>query len=172
MPLYLASLIIQFWSGFIPVNGGGRIYPTLTAISPAPTLHLARFKAFSFSKSTLLYMVWNRLEPRPDWYPSGVPLKFSVKAPQSFTKLGVGGGEVIWNNSFFGDVPWYTHQYCIVQVASQYRLLEYLWIKVCITSVCYKAQISDPFNISVYKLKLFWWRKKQKGLPHLCSYKK
>ena len=47
---------IQFWSGFISVNGGGRIYPTLTAISPTstPTLHLARFKASSLSKPTLL----------------------------------------------------------------------------------------------------------------------
>ena len=32
---------IQFWSGFIPVNGGGRIYPT-------------RFMASFFSKPTLL----------------------------------------------------------------------------------------------------------------------
>ena len=38
----------------IPVNGGGRIYPTLTAITPTPTLHLARFKVSSFSKPTLL----------------------------------------------------------------------------------------------------------------------
>ena len=47
---------IQFWSGFIPVNGDGRIYPTLTAISPTPTpiLHLARFNASSFFKPTLL----------------------------------------------------------------------------------------------------------------------
>ena len=48
------SLIIQFWSGFIPVKGGGRIYPTLKAISPTLTLHLARFMA-SFSKPTLLF---------------------------------------------------------------------------------------------------------------------
>ena len=45
---------IQFWSGFIPVNGGGWIYPTLIAISPMPTLHFAQFKASSFSKPTLL----------------------------------------------------------------------------------------------------------------------
>ena len=46
---------IQFWSGFIPINGGGQIYPTLTAISPTPTLHLTWFKAASFfSKPTLL----------------------------------------------------------------------------------------------------------------------
>ena len=44
----------QFWAGFIPVNGGGRIYSTLIAISPTPTLHLTRFKASSFSKPTLL----------------------------------------------------------------------------------------------------------------------
>ena len=44
----------NFWSGFLPINGGGRIYPTLTAIFPTPTLHLARFKASSFSKPTLL----------------------------------------------------------------------------------------------------------------------
>ena len=47
---------IQFWSGFIQaVNGGGRIYATLTAISPTldPTLHFARFMASS-SRSTLL----------------------------------------------------------------------------------------------------------------------
>ena len=37
-----------------PVNGSGRIYPTLTAISPTHTLHLPRFKAFSFTKPTLL----------------------------------------------------------------------------------------------------------------------
>ena len=37
----------------IPLNGGGRIYPTLTAISPTPTLHLTRFKASSFSKPIL-----------------------------------------------------------------------------------------------------------------------
>ena len=30
-------IIIQFWSWFIPVNGGGWIYPTLAAISPTPT---------------------------------------------------------------------------------------------------------------------------------------
>ena len=47
-------IIIQFWSGFIHVNAGGRIYPTLTAISPTPTLHLARLKISSFSKPTLL----------------------------------------------------------------------------------------------------------------------
>ena len=47
-------IIIQFWSGFIPVNGGGRIYPTLTAILLTPTLHLTRFKASSLSKPTLL----------------------------------------------------------------------------------------------------------------------
>ena len=45
---------IQFWSGFIPINGGGQIYPTLTAISPTPTFHLAQFMTFSFSKWTLL----------------------------------------------------------------------------------------------------------------------
>ena len=45
---------VQFWSGFIPVNGSVRIYPTLTAISSTPTLHLVRFKASSFSKPTLL----------------------------------------------------------------------------------------------------------------------
>ena len=45
---------IQFWSGFIPVNGGGRIYPTLSAIFLTPTLHLARFMASFFSKPTLL----------------------------------------------------------------------------------------------------------------------
>ena len=37
----------------IPVNGGGQIYPTLTAISQTPTLHLARFMASLFSKPTL-----------------------------------------------------------------------------------------------------------------------
>ena len=45
--------MIQFWSGFIPVNGGGWSYPTLTAISSTPTLHFAQFMA-SFSKPTLL----------------------------------------------------------------------------------------------------------------------
>ena len=40
---------IQFWSGFIPVNGGGRIYPSRT-----PTLHLDRFMASFFSKPALL----------------------------------------------------------------------------------------------------------------------
>ena len=35
-------------------SGGGQIYPTLTAISPTPILHLARFMASSFSKPTLL----------------------------------------------------------------------------------------------------------------------
>ena len=39
---------------FIPVNGGGQIYLTLTAISPTSTLHLAQFMASSFSKPTLL----------------------------------------------------------------------------------------------------------------------
>ena len=52
--LYHQHHHIQFWSRFIPVNGGGQIYPTLTAISPSPTLHLTRFKASSFSKPTLL----------------------------------------------------------------------------------------------------------------------
>ena len=50
--LRTTSLVIQFWSGFIPVNESGRIYPTLPAISP--TLHLARFFASSFFKPTLL----------------------------------------------------------------------------------------------------------------------
>mgnify|MGYP001794911234 FL=1 len=45
---------IQFWSGFVLVSGGGQIYPTLTAISPIPTLHLAWFIASFFSKPTLL----------------------------------------------------------------------------------------------------------------------
>ena len=45
---------IQFWSRFIPVNRGDRIYPTLRAISPTATLHLVRFEASSFSKPTLL----------------------------------------------------------------------------------------------------------------------
>ena len=44
----------NFLLGFIPVNGGGQIYRTLTAIYLTPTLHLARFKASSFSKPTLL----------------------------------------------------------------------------------------------------------------------
>ena len=46
--------LIQFWSGFIPVNEGGRIYPTLPAISPTPTLHLAQFFASSFKPTLLL----------------------------------------------------------------------------------------------------------------------
>ena len=40
---------IQFWFRFIPVNRSGQIFPTLTAISPTPTLHLAWFKASYFS---------------------------------------------------------------------------------------------------------------------------
>ena len=47
-------LSIQFWSRFIPINEGDRIYPSLTAVSPTPTLYLARFMASSFSKPTLL----------------------------------------------------------------------------------------------------------------------
>ena len=35
-------------------NRGDQLYPTLTAISPTPTLHIAWFKASSFSKPTLL----------------------------------------------------------------------------------------------------------------------
>ena len=46
------SSSIQFWAGFIPVNEGGWIYPTLPGITP--TLHLARFFASSFFKPTLL----------------------------------------------------------------------------------------------------------------------
>ena len=49
-----SSSSIQFWSRFIPVNRGGQIYPTATAISRTPTLHLARFKSSSLSKPTLL----------------------------------------------------------------------------------------------------------------------
>ena len=49
-----SSSSIQFWSGFIPVNKGGRIYPTLPAISPTPTLHLARFFASSFFKPLII----------------------------------------------------------------------------------------------------------------------
>ena len=45
---------IQFWSGLILINWGGQIYPTITAISPTPTLHLALFMASFFSKPTLL----------------------------------------------------------------------------------------------------------------------
>ena len=54
-PCYLLVIIIQFWSGFIPVIEGGWIYPTLTAISPTPTLHHVRFMASSFSKPTFLF---------------------------------------------------------------------------------------------------------------------
>ena len=36
-------------SGFIPVNGGGQIYPTLAAIFLTPTLHLAFFSLFLHS---------------------------------------------------------------------------------------------------------------------------
>ena len=50
----ISSSSIQFWSGFIPVNRSGRIYPTLAAISLTPTLHLAWFMAFFFSNPTLL----------------------------------------------------------------------------------------------------------------------
>ena len=49
-----SHIIIQFWSGFIPLNGGGQMYPTLTAISPTPTLHLTRFKASSSTPTLLL----------------------------------------------------------------------------------------------------------------------
>ena len=49
-----SSSSIQFLSGFIPINRGGCIYPTLMANSPTPTLHLARFIAFFFSKPSLL----------------------------------------------------------------------------------------------------------------------
>ena len=47
-------MFLSIRSGFIPVNGGDRIYPSLTAISPTPTFHLARFMASCFSKPTLL----------------------------------------------------------------------------------------------------------------------
>ena len=50
-----SSSSIQFWFGFIPINKGGWIYPTLPAISPTPTLHLAWFFASSFFKPTLLF---------------------------------------------------------------------------------------------------------------------
>ena len=46
---------MQFWSGFIPINGGGQIYPTLEAISPTPTLHLTRFMASFFPKQKKNY---------------------------------------------------------------------------------------------------------------------
>ena len=43
--------IIWWWRWNLSKNEGcGRIYPTLTAISPTPTLHLARFMASSLSK--------------------------------------------------------------------------------------------------------------------------
>ena len=54
MSFDLHSSSIQFCSRFIPVNRGGRVCPTLTAISPTPTLHLAQFMASSFSKPTVL----------------------------------------------------------------------------------------------------------------------
>ena len=44
----------HFWSGLNPINWCNPIYPTLTAISPTPTLYLTQFKASSFSKPTLL----------------------------------------------------------------------------------------------------------------------
>ena len=34
---FFVIIIIQFWSGFIPINRGGWIYTTLIAISPTPT---------------------------------------------------------------------------------------------------------------------------------------
>ena len=52
--IIIIIIIIQFWSSFIPIKGGGWIYPNLTAISLTPTLYLAQFKASSFSKPTLL----------------------------------------------------------------------------------------------------------------------
>ena len=51
---WIIIIIIQFWSRFIPINGDGWIYPTLTAISATSTLHLAQFMASSFSKPTFL----------------------------------------------------------------------------------------------------------------------
>ena len=64
---------IQFWSGFILVNRSGQIYPTLTTISPTPTLHLAQFMTSFFSLQTntlalllhlrLPHLLWSSLLP-------------------------------------------------------------------------------------------------------------
>ena len=48
--LYINPVLIRVY----PHIGCGRIYPTLTAITPTPTLHLTWFMASSFSKPTLL----------------------------------------------------------------------------------------------------------------------
>ena len=50
MELFINPTLIQYY----PRKWGWPDLPTLTAISPMPTLHLARFKASSFSKITLL----------------------------------------------------------------------------------------------------------------------
>ena len=54
--LHLKSSINPILIRVYHVNGFGRINSTLTAISPTPTLQLARFMASSFSKSTLLHL--------------------------------------------------------------------------------------------------------------------
>ena len=57
-------ILIQFWFGYIPVNGGGQIYPTLPAISPTPT----------FSKPTLkIALLFHLRLPRLLWS-SSLPL--------------------------------------------------------------------------------------------------
>ena len=53
----LLSLVRLIKSKSNSINGLGRIYPTLTAISPTPTLHLALFQASSFFKPTLLLSI-------------------------------------------------------------------------------------------------------------------
>ena len=62
-------IIIQFWSVFNPVNGGGRIYPTFAAICPTPTLHLAQFVFLQINTLALLLhlslpcLLWSSSSP-------------------------------------------------------------------------------------------------------------
>ena len=60
------------------INGDARIYPTLTAISPTPTLHLTWFKASSFSKPILLLTLPHLHLPRLFWS-SSLPLALHFK---------------------------------------------------------------------------------------------
>ena len=43
---FIIIIINPVLFGFIPLNEGGWIYPTLPAISPTPTLHLALLISF------------------------------------------------------------------------------------------------------------------------------
>ena len=68
---------IQFWSGLILINGGGQIYPTITAISPTPFPSCSIHGILFLQTNTLALLLYLHL-PRLLWS-SSLPLALHFK---------------------------------------------------------------------------------------------